>query len=89
VIDWEYAHSTLLKVFAALTNIYSSFNLKTLCAIINRDDKERQYIKDVIKKEKDIRQGYKLFKSFRSILGDIGLYITYFKAEEQLYLGNY
>jgi hypothetical protein len=42
-----------------------------------------------MEEEKDIRQGCELSKSFGSILGDIGLYITYFKAEEQLYLGNY
>jgi len=66
-------------VFAALINIYSRFDSKTLRAVTDRDDKGKQYIKDVIEEEKDIRQGYKLSKSFGSILGDIGLCITYFE----------
>ncbi|KAG9228377.1 hypothetical protein BJ875DRAFT_389546 [Amylocarpus encephaloides] len=33
VIDWEHAHSAPLEVFAALTNIYSLFDSKTLHAV--------------------------------------------------------
>jgi hypothetical protein len=80
VIDWEYAHSAPLEVFAALTNMYSSFDSKTLRAVTDRDDEGRQYIKDVMEEEKDIGQGCELSKSFGSILGDIGLCMTYFEA---------
>jgi hypothetical protein len=41
VIDWEFAHSAPLEVFAALTNIYSCFNSKTLYAVTDRDDEGR------------------------------------------------
>jgi hypothetical protein len=41
-------------VFAALTNMYSRFDSKTLNAITDSDKEGRQYIKDVIDEEKDI-----------------------------------
>jgi hypothetical protein len=56
VIDWEYAHSALFEVFAALTNMYSYFYLKTLHAVTDRDEEGRQYIEDIIEEERDIRQ---------------------------------
>ncbi len=66
-------------MFAALTNMYSRFNSKTLYTVTNSDEEGRQYIEDVIDKEKDIRRGCKLSKTFGSIFGDIGLYMTYFE----------
>jgi hypothetical protein len=66
-------------VFAALTNMYSRFDLKTLYAVPNTDKEGRRYVKDVVDEEKDIGQGCKLSKTFGSILRDIGLCITYFE----------
>lgn len=88
VIDWEVAHSAPLEVFTALTNIYSCFDPKTLHAITDRDDEGRQYIKDVMHEEKDIRQGCKLSKAFGSILGDIGLCMTYFEEGRAVLFGK-
>jgi hypothetical protein len=79
MIDWEYIYSALFKVFAALTNIYSCFDSKTLYMVTNTDKEGKQYIEDVVDKEKDIGQGRVLSKTFGSIIGDIGLYITYFE----------
>jgi hypothetical protein len=42
-------------MFAALINIYSRFNLKTLYAVTDTDEKGKWYIKDVVNKEKDIK----------------------------------
>ncbi len=88
VIDWEFAHSAPLEVFAALTNMYSRFDSKTLRAVTDRDDEGRQYIKDVMEEEKDIGQGCKLSKSFGSILGDIGLCMTYFEEGRAVSFGK-
>jgi hypothetical protein len=62
--------------------MYSCFDLKTLYAITNKDNKRRQYIKDIINKKKDIQQGCNLFKTFGSVLKDISLCITYFEEEK-------
>jgi len=88
VIDWEFAHSAPLEVFAALTNMYSCFDSKTLRAVTDRDDEGRQYIEDVMEEEKDIGQGCKLSKSFGSILGDIGLCMTYFEEGRAVSFGK-
>jgi hypothetical protein len=79
VIDWEYAHSAPFEVFAALTNMYSRFDSKTLHAVTDTDEEGRRYVEDVVDEEKDIGQGCKLSKTFGSILGDIGLCMTYFE----------
>ncbi|KAF4627968.1 hypothetical protein G7Y89_g10190 [Cudoniella acicularis] len=84
VIDWEFAHSAPLEVFTALTNMYSCFDSKTLHAVTDRDDEGRQYIKDVM--DEDIRQGCKLSKTFGSILGDIGLCMTYFEGGKSSFI---
>ncbi len=88
VIDWEFAHSAPLEVFTALTNMYSCFDSKTLHAVTDRDEEGRQYIKDVIDEEKDIRQGCKLSQTFGSILGDIGLCMTYFEEGRAVSFGE-
>jgi aminoglycoside phosphotransferase (APT) family kinase protein len=88
VIDWEFAHSAPLEVFTALTNMYSCFDSKTLHAVTDRDKEGRQYIKDVIDEEKDIRQGCKLSQTFGSILGDIGLCMTYFEEGRAVSFGE-
>jgi hypothetical protein len=88
VIDWEFAHSAPLEVFAALTNMYSCFDSNTLRAVTDRDDEGRQYIEDVMEEEKDIGQGCKLSKSFGSILGDIGLCMTYFEEGRAVSFGK-
>jgi hypothetical protein len=66
-------------LLTALTNIYSCFDSKTLYTVTDTDKEGRRYVEDVVDKEKDIGQGCKLSKTFGSILGDIGLYITYFE----------
>jgi len=58
--------------------MYSRFDPKVLRTVSDRDEEGRQYIKDIIDKEKGI-QGRKLSKAFGNILGDISLYMTYFK----------
>lgn len=88
VIDWEFAHSAPLEVFAALTNIYAYFDSKTLHAVTDRDDEGSQYIKDVMNEEKDIRQGYKLSKTFGNILGHIGLCMTHFEEGRAVLFGE-
>jgi hypothetical protein len=87
VINWEFAHSAPLKVFAALTNIYSRFDSKTLHAVTDGDEEGRQYIQDVMDEE-NIRQGCKLSKTFGSILGDIGLCMTYFEEGRAVSFGE-
>ena len=51
IIDWEFVYSALLKVFTSLTNIYSHFDSETLYAITDRNNKGRQYIKEVMDKD--------------------------------------
>jgi aminoglycoside phosphotransferase (APT) family kinase protein len=46
VIDWEFAHSAPLEVFAALTNMYARFDSKTLHAIPDNNNEGQQYIED-------------------------------------------
>ena len=86
VIDWEFAHSAPLEVFAALTNMYSRFDSKTLHAVTDSDEEGRQYIEDVM--DEDIRQGCRLSKTFGSILGDIGLCMTYFEEGRAVSFGE-
>ncbi|KAH6724277.1 hypothetical protein BKA61DRAFT_627028 [Leptodontidium sp. MPI-SDFR-AT-0119] len=74
VIDWEFAHSAPLEVFAALTNMYSRFDSKTLHAVTDTDEEGRQYIEDIMSEDKDTPQGRKLSQTIGSILGDIGLF---------------
>jgi len=88
VIDWEFAHSAPLEVFAALTNMYSRFDSKTIHAVTGSDEEGRQYIEDIMNEEKDIRQGCKLSKAFGSILGDIGLCMTYFEEGRAVPFGE-
>jgi hypothetical protein len=45
VIDWEFAHSAPLEVFAALTNMYSRFDSKTIHAVPDSNAEGRQYIR--------------------------------------------
>ncbi|KAI9742400.1 MAG: hypothetical protein M1818_003933 [Claussenomyces sp. TS43310] len=87
VIDWEFAHSAPLEVFAALTNMYSLFDSETL-HVVNRDEEGRQYIEDIIDREKDFGQGCKLSQTFGSILGDIGLCMTYFEEGRAVSFGE-
>lgn len=75
----EFAHSSPLKVFAALTNMYSRFDSKTLHAVTDRDEEGRQ---------KDHRQGCKLSKTFGRTLGDIGLCMTYFEEGRAVSFGE-
>ncbi len=88
VINWEFAHSAPLEVFAALTNMYSRFDSKTLHVVTDSDDEGKQYIEDVMDEEKDIQQGCKLSKSFGSILGDIGLCMAYFEEGRAVSFGE-
>lgn len=88
VIDWEGSHSAPLEVFAALTNMYSGFDSKTLHVVADRDGEGRQYIKDVMDEEKDMGQGCKLSQSFGSILGDIGLCMTSFEQGSAVPFGK-
>ncbi|CZT09981.1 uncharacterized protein RAG0_14585 [Rhynchosporium agropyri] len=57
MIDWEFAHSAPLEVFAALTNMYSHFDAKTLDVVTDTDEEGRQYIEDIMNEEKDMPQG--------------------------------
>jgi Phosphotransferase enzyme family len=87
VIDWEYAHSAPFEVFAALTNMYSRFDSKTLHSVTDSDE-GRHYIEDVMDEEKDIRQRCNLSKTFGSILGDIGLCMTHFEEGRAVSFGK-
>jgi hypothetical protein len=87
IIDWKYVYSVLFKVFATLTNIYSHFDPKALRTVSDRDKEGRQYIKDIMDKEKGI-QGRKLSKVFGNILGDIGFCITYFEERRAVLFGK-
>jgi hypothetical protein len=88
VIDWEYAHSAPFDVFAASTNMYSCFDSTMLHAVSDRDEEGRRYVEDVIDEEKDIRQGSKPSEAFGSILGDIGLCMTYFEEGRAALFGE-
>ena len=88
VIDWEFAHSAPLEVFAALTNMYSLFDSKTLHAVTDTDEEGRQYIEDIMNEEKDTREGRKLSQTFGSILGDIGLCMTFFEEGRAVSFGD-
>ncbi|KAH7317343.1 hypothetical protein BKA65DRAFT_411058, partial [Rhexocercosporidium sp. MPI-PUGE-AT-0058] len=88
VIDWEFAHSAPLEVFAVLTNMYSPFNSKTLHAVTDTDEEGRQYIDDIMNEEKETRQGRKLSQSFGGILGDIGLCMTFLEEGRAVSFGD-
>jgi hypothetical protein len=69
VIDWENAHSAPLQVFAALTNMYSSFDQKILHVVPSEDGKA--YIKDIMHEEEKMQLTNKISLCFGSILGDL------------------
>ncbi|KAG4432826.1 hypothetical protein IFR05_011691 [Cadophora sp. M221] len=88
VIDWEFAHSAPLEVFAALTNMYSVFDSRTLHAVTDTNEEGRQYIEDIMNEEMDTRQSRKLSQTFGSILGDIGLCMSFFEEGEAVSFGD-
>ena len=88
VIDWEFAHSAPLEVFSALTNMYSRFDSKTLHAVPDSDNEGNEYIEDIVDEEYRIGHGCKLSKTFGSILGDIGLCMTYFEEGRAVSFGG-
>jgi len=77
VIDWEYAHSVPIEVFAARTNMYAWFNPDR--AALDWGDEGRQYLADITSKEEDMHLSQKLSKTFGSLLGDIGLCMQFFE----------
>ncbi|KAI9789351.1 MAG: hypothetical protein M1816_006240 [Peltula sp. TS41687] len=79
VIDWEGAHSAPFEVFAALTNLYSCFDLKTVQAIPDGEEDGRSYIEDVMDQEMMMSGEPKLSAAFASILGDIGHWMISFE----------
>jgi aminoglycoside phosphotransferase (APT) family kinase protein len=83
VIDWEFAHSAPFEVFAALTNMYSRFDAKTLHVVPDTEE-GRQYIEDVKDKERDTG----LSMAFGSILGDIGVCMTHFEEGSAVLFGE-
>jgi hypothetical protein len=88
VIDWEFAHSAPLEVFAALTNMYSHFDAKTLHTVTEDHEEGRQYIEDVLDEEKDMPQGCRFSNTFGSILGDIGLCMMHFEEGRAVLFGE-
>jgi hypothetical protein len=77
VIDWEYAHTTPIEVFAARTNIYASFNPKR--AALDLSEEGRQYLADVTCEEEHMNLSPSLSKTFGSLLGDLGLCMNFFE----------
>lgn len=88
VIDWEFAHSAPLEVFAALTNMYSRFDSTTMHAEPDMNNEGKQYIEDIIDEERGIRHGCLLSETFGSILGDIGLCMIYFEEGRAVLFGE-
>ncbi|OJD24731.1 hypothetical protein ACJ73_03910 [Blastomyces percursus] len=86
VIDWEFAHSAPLGVFAALTNIYSHFDSKTLHAVPDSNNEGEQYVEDIMDEER--QHGCKLSTHFGSVLGDIGLCMTHFEEGRAVFFGE-
>lgn len=71
VIDWEYAHTVPLEVFAARMNMYASFNPQL--AAQDFDEEGKQYIKDLSVAEMGMVSSSRLCGAFSSIFGDLGL----------------
>lgn len=78
VIDWENTHSSPFEVFAALTNMYSHFDSKTLHMVPDERD-GKAYIHDVMHEEVKMKLANKVSSSFGSILGDIGYCMNLFE----------
>lgn len=77
VIDWEYAHSVPIEVFAARTNMYAGFDPNR--AALDWGDEGAQYLADVAEKERDMSSSHRLSQAFGSLLGDIGLCMQFFE----------
>ncbi|KAB5513256.1 kinase-like domain-containing protein [Coniochaeta sp. 2T2.1] len=75
IIDWEYAHSAPVEVFAARTNMYASFSPDLATSEWHDDDDEgARYAADV-----EAIPSQKLSGVFGSLLGDVGLCMRLFE----------
>ncbi|WEW56137.1 hypothetical protein PRK78_001572 [Emydomyces testavorans] len=83
VIDWEFAHSAPMEVFAVLTNMYSRFDSTRLHVVT-----DSEYIKEVRSKDLAVRQGCKLAGTFGSIWGDVGMCMVHFEEGIALPFGQ-
>ena len=77
VIDWEYAHSAPMAVFAARTNMYTYFDAED--AALHWDEEETRYMVDVIDREKEMNLSPQLSQTFGSVLSDLGLCMQIFE----------
>ncbi|KAB5582236.1 hypothetical protein GE09DRAFT_1210888 [Coniochaeta sp. 2T2.1] len=76
VIDWEYAHSAPLEVFAGRTNMYASFSPDLAASEWHDDDDEGgRYAADV----EEATSQKKLSGVVGSLLGDVGLCMRFFE----------
>jgi hypothetical protein len=79
VIDWEYAHTAPIEVFAAQTNMYAAFDPERACLAWGEEG--RQYLADIVREERgnDSSQSRKLSQAFGSLLGDLGFCMRLFE----------
>ncbi|KID94310.1 Protein kinase-like domain protein, partial [Metarhizium majus ARSEF 297] len=82
VIDWEFAHTAPIEVFAARMNMYASFNPQQATLDLNEEGK--QYVGDVACTEMGMSASPRLSETFGSILGDIGLCMQFFEEGRAL-----
>lgn len=82
VIDWEFAHTAPIEVFAARMNMYASFNPQHANLDLNEEGK--QYVADVACMEMGMSASPRLSETFGSILGDIGLCMQFYEEGRAL-----
>ncbi|KND89022.1 Altered inheritance of mitochondria protein 9, mitochondrial [Tolypocladium ophioglossoides CBS 100239] len=71
VIDWEYAYSVPIGVFAARINMFARFD--SVKATLDWDDEGAQYIADVERMEGNMDLAHKLCKAITSPVGILGV----------------
>lgn len=77
IIDWEYAHSAPIEVFATRTNMYASFDPERTALSWSED--ERQYLADIASHEEGNKSSQKLSKITGNPLGELGLCMQLFE----------
>lgn len=82
VIDWEFAHTAPIEVFAARMNMYASFNPQR--ASLDLKEEGKQYVGDIACMEAGMDVSQKLSETFGSILGDIGLCMQFYEEGRAL-----
>ncbi|KAG8415435.1 hypothetical protein J3458_009282 [Metarhizium acridum] len=77
VIDWEFAHTAPVEIFAARMNMYAS--LDSQGETINLVDEGKQYIADIADTEMNLNPSCRLSGTFGSILGELGLCMHFYE----------